>query len=64
MGVPSVLPLWYSETALRNPVTILVTVCYPAEGWFLFSQSKIQAILASFRETTTAVVFLQDEFQS
>ena len=48
----------------RNPVTVLVTVCCSAEGWFLSSQGKIQAILASFGETTTAVVFLQDELKS
>lgn len=48
----------------RNPVTILVTVYYSAEGRFESSQDKIQAILASFGETTTAIVFLQDEFKN
>ncbi|PKY08616.1 hypothetical protein P168DRAFT_301285 [Aspergillus campestris IBT 28561] len=47
-----------------NPITVIVTVCYSADKRFLSSQGKIQAILASFEESTTAVVFLQDEFQN
>lgn len=39
-------------------------MCYFAYKRFLSSQSKIQAILASFGKTTTAVIFLQDEFKN